>query len=108
MLLVLASSLMYFAEHEAQPKVFSSIPATMWWGIITITTIGYGDMYPVTTPGKLLAALIAMCGIGMFALPTSILGAAFLEDVQRRRPGATLDRCPNCGELLTGGKTADT
>jgi voltage-gated potassium channel len=100
-LLVLASSLMYFAEHEAQPEAFSSIPATMWWAIITITTIGYGDMYPITTAGKCLAAVVAVLGIGMFALPTSILGSAFLEDLQRRRRDAEPGSCPHCGGLLT-------
>ena len=97
MLLVLASSLMYYAEHEAQPGSFSSIPATMWWGIVTITTIGYGDMYPVTAVGKCLAGVIALIGIGMFALPTSILGSAFLEEAQAKHRGK---RCPHCGEEI--------
>lgn len=97
LLLLLASSLMYLAENEAQPEQFSSIPATMWWGIITITTIGYGDMYPITPIGKLLAAVIAVLGIGMFALPTSILGAAFLEEIQSRQPKPARGTCPHCG-----------
>ena len=100
LLLVIASSLMYFAEHAAQPDSFSSIPAAMWWGIITITTIGYGDMYPVTTPGKLLGAVIALLGIGMFALPTSILGAAFLDELQRRQKKPAPHVCPHCGKPI--------
>ncbi len=57
-------------------------------------------MYPITVPGKCLAGVIAVLGIGMFALPTSILGSAFLEDVQSRRQPATSKRCPHCGEIL--------
>jgi voltage-gated potassium channel len=93
-LLILASSLMYYAENEAQPDKFSSIPAAMWWGIATLTTIGYGDIYPITGLGKLLAGFVAVLGIGMFALPTGILGAAFVEEIQ----GAKRKRmfCPQC------------
>ncbi len=98
LLLVLASSLMYFAEHEAQPEVFASIPHSMWWSIITLTTVGYGDVYPITAGGKVLAAVIAVLGIGMFALPTGILGAAFVEEIQTRRKGSRL--CPHCGKEI--------
>ena len=69
LLLLIASSLMYYVEHDAQPEVFSSIPATMWWGVVTLTTVGYGDVFPVTGIGKVLGSIIAILGIGMFALP---------------------------------------
>lgn len=95
-LLVLASSLMYYIEQSAQPDKFSSIPATMWWSIITVTTVGYGDVAPVTPGGRLLAGVIALLGIGIFALPAGILGSGFMEQVNRRRPGATAT-CPQCG-----------
>ena len=98
LLLLFASSLMYFAENEAQPEHFSSIPATMWWAIVTLTTVGYGDTYPVTGPGKFLAAVIAILGIGMFALPTGILGAAFVEEIQNRKISSKL--CPHCGKEI--------
>ena len=98
-LLVVAASLMYYAEHDAQPKVFSSIPAAMWWAAATLTTVGYGDAYPVTAIGKVMAAIIAMLGIGMFALPTGILGAAFLEDLDSRKKN---QRCPHCGKEIAG------
>ncbi|MCK5943822.1 MAG: potassium channel family protein, partial [Planctomycetes bacterium] len=65
-LLVLSSSLMYHLEHDAQPELFSSIPTTMWWGIVTLTTIGYGDMAPITVEGRLLGSVVAILGIGMF------------------------------------------
>ncbi len=95
---LLASSLMYCAERNAQPNTFSSIPATMWWAVETLSTVGYGDAYPVTPIGKLLASVIAILGIGMFALPTGILGAGFVEEIQRKKRAANV--CPHCGGML--------
>jgi voltage-gated potassium channel len=65
-ILVVTSSVMYYTEHAAQPDKFSSIPTTMWWPVMTLTTIGDGDMYPVSAIGKLLAAVVAFLGIGLF------------------------------------------
>ena len=96
-LLVLASSLMYFVEHSAQPDKFPSIPATMWWGIITVTTVGYGDVAPVTPVGRLLAGVIALLGIGIFALPAGILGSSFMEQVNQRHSPTVVRTCPHCG-----------
>lgn len=100
-LLVVSSTCMYYLEHEAQPETFSSIPATMWWGIITLTTIGYGDMTPVTAGGRVFGGFIAVLGIGMFALPAGLLGAAFVAEINRKSSvpdgGAT---CPHCGKPL--------
>ncbi len=96
-LLLLSACLMYFAENQAQPEAFSSIPAAMWWSIATLTTVGYGDIYPVTGLGKLLASVIAIFGISMFALPTGILGAAFLKEI---RPEHSSGVCPHCGKNL--------
>lgn len=97
-LLIIASTAVYYAEHESQPDQFSSIPAAMWWGIATLSTVGYGDMYPVTPTGRVFGAVVAVLGIGMFALPTGILGAGFLEEIQRRRRGR--NRCPHCGREI--------
>ncbi len=83
--LVFVSSLMFFAENEAQPEKFSSILETMWWGVVTLTTVGYGDVYPTTHVGKLLSAAVAFLGIGIFALPAGIIGSGFAEEVQKRR-----------------------
>ena len=96
LLLICASSLMYFAEHEAQPQQFSSIPAAMWWGVETLTTVGYGDLFPVTPLGKLMGSAIAVLGIGLFALPAGILASGFAEELQRK--GAR--NCPHCGLSL--------
>jgi voltage-gated potassium channel len=98
LLLVVSSSLLYYCENAVQPDVFSSIPATMWWAVATLTTVGYGDMYPITIPGKLCASIIAILGIGMFALPTGILGAGFVEEIQNRKE--TKKTCPHCGKQL--------
>jgi len=96
-LLVVAASVMYYAEHSAQPQAFSSIPAAMWWAVSTLTTVGYGDVYPITTIGKFMGSIIAVLGIGMFALPTGILGAGFVDELQRKKPS----QCPHCGKDLS-------
>ena len=101
-MLVIASSLMYFVEHEAQPEAFSSIPSSMWWGMVTLTTVGYGDAYPVTSAGKFLGALIALMGIGMFALPAGILGSGFAEEIQKQKEGTV---CPHCGKTIDGASS---
>jgi voltage-gated potassium channel len=93
---VMASGLMYEAEHEAQPAVFSSIPATMWWAVATLSTMGI-DMRPVTPLGKILASLIAVCGILLFALPAGIIGSGFVEKYMEARKGRI---CPHCGKSL--------
>jgi voltage-gated potassium channel len=67
----------------------------MWWGMITLTTVGYGDVYPVTLAGRILGGVIAMLGIGVFALPAGLLGSAFVEELQRERRGKI--NCPHCG-----------
>lgn len=81
--LIMISSLMYYVEKEAQPEAFSSIPAAMWWGMVTLTTIGYGDVFPITTLGKFFGILVAMLGIGMFALPAGILSSGFIEAIAK-------------------------
>ncbi|WP_119156417.1 potassium channel family protein [Caldimonas tepidiphila] len=84
-LLLLTSTLMYILEAEAQPEVFGSIPRAMWWSVVTLTTVGYGDSYPVTAAGRILAGLTAVTGIGLIAMPTGILAAAFSDALQARR-----------------------
>jgi voltage-gated potassium channel len=95
LLLVFASSTIYYVEHDAQPEAFSSIPAAMWWGVATLTTVGYGDVYPITPIGKFLGAVIALLGIGMFALPAGILASGFAEELQKK---GTKRICPHCGK----------
>lgn len=97
-LLVVSSTVLYYCENTVQPDAFSDIPATMWWAVATLTTVGYGDMYPVTIMGKFCASVIAILGIGMFALPTGILGAGFVEAIQKQREQKTI--CPHCGKEI--------
>jgi len=97
-LLTISSSLLYYVEHKAQPEVFSSIPAAMWWGVATLTTVGYGDIYPITSLGKFLGAIISLLGIGLFAMPAGILSAGFIEEIRKKKE--TAKTCPHCGEKL--------
>ncbi|RQG93340.1 ion transporter [Natrarchaeobius chitinivorans] len=97
LLLTLASSVMYFVEHPYQPEVFSSIPASFYWGFITLTTVGYGDVTPVTPLGQFLTGVIALLGIGLFALPASILAAGFMEQTD---DDSEYEYCPHCGERI--------
>lgn len=100
MLLLVSSCLLFYCEKTAQPEAFSSIPATMWWSVATLTTVGYGDIYPVTSLGKVFASIIAMLGIGMFALPTGILGAGFVEAIEERKKKKESKICPHCKEEI--------
>ncbi len=84
-ILVLTSSLIYLFEHRAQPHVFSDIPTAMWWAVVTLTTLGYGDMVPVTLLGRMLGALTAILGVGMIALPAGVLASGFSEQMRIRR-----------------------
>lgn len=101
-LLVVSSSLMYDVENEAQPDAFSSIPAAMWWGIVTLATVGYGDVYPVTPWGKLIGSIVVILGIGLFALPTGVLASGFAEVLAGRKEDKKNAEmiCPHCGRLI--------
>jgi len=83
-LLVFQSSLVFYFEREAQPDKFGSIPEAMWWGIVTLTTVGYGDVTPITLWGRMAGGLTAVMGLCMFAIPVGIIASAFVEAVRRR------------------------
>jgi voltage-gated potassium channel len=87
-LLVITSSLLYVAEGDVQPDEFGSIPRAMWWSIATLTTVGYGDVVPITVAGRILAALAAVAGVGLIAMPAGIIAGAFSEVIQERRRAA--------------------
>ena len=97
-LMVISATLMFFAEHEAQPEAFSSIPATLWWAVVTLTTVGYGDIYPVTVIGKVIAGVFAILGVGMVALPAGIISSGFFDQIKKSKQSV----CPHCGEPLDG------
>jgi voltage-gated potassium channel len=106
-ILVIISFVMFYTENDAQPHKFSSIPATMWWGIETLTTVGYGDMVPITPLGKILGGFFAIAGVGLLALPAGILSSGFFEllhnnarkdeDNSRKKKD---EKCPHCGKEL--------
>jgi len=95
MLMVISSCLIYHAEYNAQPDRFTSIPASFWWAVCTLTTVGYGDIYPITPLGKFLASVVAVIGIGMFALPAGILASGLMEELNKK-PKSDIT-CPKCG-----------
>ena len=98
-LIIIAACLLYFSENAAQPKVFSSIPATIWWAIVTVTSVGYGDMVPITVTGKVLTSIISLTGLAVFALPAGIITAGFLEEIKKTKKQKT-HHCPHCGKAL--------
>ncbi|MEX2454077.1 MAG: ion transporter [Rhodospirillaceae bacterium] len=113
-LVVLSSAIMYRLEHAAQPEAFASIPHAMWWAMSTLTTVGYGDVTPVTPAGRILGALVMLLGIGVFVLWTSIFAAGFIAEARKRNfvvtwklveqvpvfSGLDVDRIADIGQLL--------
>ena len=85
MLIVVAASVAYLFEHQAQPENFGSIPRSMWWAVVTMTTIGYGDVYPITLAGKIAGAIIGIVSVGMVALPAGLLASGFNDAIHLRR-----------------------
>jgi voltage-gated potassium channel len=83
-LLVIAAALMYYIEREAQPQLFSSIPAAAWWAMAALSTVGYGDMVPITPVGRMVASVVTILGIGVCALPVGIIASGFAREIQRR------------------------
>ena len=104
MVLAVSSTVMYYIENPAQPQKFSSIPQTMWWGVVTLSTVGYGDIYPITPLGKLVGSMVAISGIALFALPAGIIAAGLVESLHHRKGW---DREENEGKA-GGDETGDT
>jgi voltage-gated potassium channel len=84
-ILVFSATAMYLLEGENDPQTFGSIPRALWWSVCTLTTVGYGDIYPHTVLGKICGGLTSIAGIGLIAMPTGILAAAFSDAFQRTR-----------------------
>jgi voltage-gated potassium channel len=95
--IIAASTVMFFVEHEAQPQAFASIPAAMWWSVTTLTTVGYGDVVPITNWGKLFSGIISLLGFGLFALPAGILASGFSREFSKTEKKHF---CPHCGHEL--------
>ena len=81
-LMVMISVAMYYLENEAQPEVFKNAFSGLWWAIVTLTAVGYGDIYPITAQGQILGAIISLLGIGLVAVPTGIISSGFSEEIR--------------------------
>lgn len=112
--MIIASFLMFYAENAAQPDHFPNVLACIWWSIVTLTTVGYGDVFPVTGIGRFIGGVIAFLGIGLVALPTGIISAGFLEKLNEKNKEENKESdtenhdehkchkqyCPYCGHKL--------
>jgi voltage-gated potassium channel len=85
LLILFSASAIYYLENDAQPEKYSSITESIWWATISLTTVGYGDVYPVTLGGKIFATLISLVGIGIVAIPTGIISASFVEQINKKK-----------------------
>lgn len=98
-LVIIASCLVYFAEHLQKDTKFTSIPATIWYAVVSLTTVGYGDMIPETPWGKVFASLILLAGVALFALPAGIITSGFLDEMRKIR-NPKIRNCPHCGKPI--------
>ena len=104
LMMLITSVLMYNVEHAAQPDKFTNTFDALWWTIATITTVGYGDIYPITMSGQILSGITALLGIGLVAIPTGIIAAGFMEQTKQAKDEKdTFDKkcfCPYCGNRI--------
>lgn len=102
LLMIVAAVLMYNIENSSQPDKFSNAFDALWWAVATLTTVGYGDIYPVTALGKLLSGIIAVLGIGLVAVPTGIISAGFIEQINIDNNSIEDSKkyCPYCGHKI--------
>jgi voltage-gated potassium channel len=84
-ILYLAAVGIYYLERDAQPEIFASIPHSLWWAIATLTTVGYGDVYPVTMGGQVFTSVILLVGLGVVAVPAGLVTAALLNEFKHER-----------------------
>jgi voltage-gated potassium channel len=99
-LLVMLSFAIYELEHDAQPEVFTNVFQTMWWSVATLTTVGYGDMYPVTALGKIITAFITIIGIAFVAIPGGMFASEFMSEINKnkeKKANEATDKCFRCG-----------
>lgn len=97
LVLLVSSFLMYHEEGEIQPEMFSTVLSAFWWAVATLTTVGYGDIFPVTALGKFISGVIAILGIGIIALPTGIISAGFIDRLKKKEK---VKKCPHCGKEI--------
>ena len=94
--IILSSCFIFIVEHDAQPDKFTNIPVSIYWSVMTITSVGYGDIYPVTPVGQFFAIITALLGLGLFAIPTGIIASGFYEELHNQKK-----YCPHCGKEIT-------
>jgi voltage-gated potassium channel len=105
-LMIISSIIIYNVENPAQPEIFSNAFSGMWWAIVTLTTVGYGDIYPITIVGRIFSAVISILGIGLIAMPTGIISAGFIERTANKQKESSDSEtnkkryCPYCGKLI--------
>lgn len=100
LLMLISAVLMYNVENAAQPDIFKNAFDALWWAVATFTTVGYGDIYPVTAAGRVLSAIIALLGIGLVAVPTGIISAGFMEQIDEGEKKDEKHYCPYCGHSI--------
>lgn len=93
---------MYIVENKAQPDAFKNMGESLWWAVATLTTVGYGDIYPVTSLGKVISGFMALIGIGIVAIPAGLLSSAFVSEIEDRKRKKTgkKNTCPHCDKPL--------
>jgi voltage-gated potassium channel len=100
LMLLVSAFLMYNVENPVQPEKFTNIFASLWWAVSTLTTVGYGDIAPVTTLGRIISSVVSILGIGLIALPTGIISAGFIQKIDRNKSETKKNICPHCGKEI--------
>lgn len=100
--LLFSANVMYIVENKAQPDAFKNMGESLWWAVATLTTVGYGDIYPVTSLGKVISGFMALIGIGIVAIPAGLLSSAFVSEIEDRKRKKTgkKNTCPHCDKAL--------
>jgi voltage-gated potassium channel len=100
LMLLVSAFLMYHVENPIQPEKFTNIFSSLWWAVSTLTTVGYGDIAPVTALGKIISGFVAILGIGLIALPTGIISAGFIQKIDKNKLEVKKNICPHCGKEI--------
>lgn len=99
LILLISGFIMYLVENPVQPDKFSNFFSSLWWAVATLTTVGYGDIYPITALGKVISSIVAFLGIGLIALPTGIISSGFITKLNQSRNEKAII-CPHCGKEI--------
>jgi voltage-gated potassium channel len=100
LLMLVSAFMMYHVENPVQPDKFTNIFTSLWWTVATLTSVGYGDISPVTVLGKIISGIMALLGIGLIALPTGIISAGFTEKIGKDKSEKKKNICPHCGKEI--------